>query len=856
MDKTALTSSQSKEYSSINGIRYFPFVFLPFAFLLLVASVVHYYSIVRTERVTIDTQEILNVGLARSSLNTDLATGLSDLKFLANYFSNQGFDASGDIRHEEMVSLLLAFSQQKGLFDQVRFIDIRGNEKIRINYKNGHAESIPCDDMQNKKDRYYFTNAINLKPEEVYISRFDLNIENGEVEQPLKPVIRFAMSISDQNNIKRGIIVLNYLGEKMLKNFVRNTINVSDHIHLVNSNGYWLHSPREDHAWGFVLSHNHRFPILYPRAWLEIKRRLAGQIRTDKGLFSFERVTPLSVANQRLTIGGGAVPKVVDDAEYWYVISHITPDNDVPSLWRFLVQNSPLYLSMLVLIIIGTWLLTMSRLRHRRAEMVNEYERRFRNALENMTLLSISLDVNAKVSFCNDAFVEFCGWKREDIIQKDWSEQFVVAQQRDQINQIFAGLKLERSIPEEIETEIMISDGRHRLVSWHNTLTFDGDGHVTGITAIGEDITEKRQNENQVRKLSKVVEQSPSTVMLTDRFGLIEYVNPKFSEVTGYTSEEVVGLNPRFLKSGETSDAAYGKLWETLQQGNVWQGEFHNRRKNGELYWESAAISALRDDNGQTTNYIAVKEDITERKRLQAELEQRQKEMVRNQALTAMGRMAGEIAHDLRNPLSSVKMAMQILGRQVTDEQKELKEIGLGQVSYMENIITDMLAYARPDSIKSEYVDINQLLEIILKGYEKKLSSLNINVEFKSPQKFLVVTGDPDKLQRLFSNLISNAIQALNHEEIVDRRLLVSASLDKEDELSVLKILICDSGAGLGENEVDKLFEPFFTTQAKGTGLGLAIVRQIAEQHGGSVDLARGENSLTCARVILPPSEP
>ena len=144
-------------------------------------------------------------------------------------------------------------------------------------------------------------------------------------------------------------------------------------------------------------------------------------------------------------------------------------------------------------------------------------------------------------------------------------------------------------------------------------------GDFQGHAGVAIDITERKLAEDELRRLSKAVEQSPASVVITDLNGNIEYVNPKFTEVTGYTLAEARGQNPRILKSGETAPQDYHDLWKTIQTGE-WRGEFHNRKKNGELYWESASICPIRDALGKPAHFIAVKEDITERKRMEAAL--------------------------------------------------------------------------------------------------------------------------------------------------------------------------------------------------------------------------------------------
>ena len=150
----------------------------------------------------------------------------------------------------------------------------------------------------------------------------------------------------------------------------------------------------------------------------------------------------------------------------------------------------------------------------------------------------------------------------------------------------------------------------------------DAAGHIIGTCGISRDITERKRMEEKLRQLSVAVEQSPASIVITNTAGDIEYVNPKFIEITGYTLAEVLGKNPRVLKSGEKSPEAYRELWETISAGKEWRGEFHNKKKNGELYWEFASISPIRDPAGNVTHYVAVKEDITGRKNIEADRDQ------------------------------------------------------------------------------------------------------------------------------------------------------------------------------------------------------------------------------------------
>jgi PAS domain S-box-containing protein len=353
--------------------------------------------------------------------------------------------------------------------------------------------------------------------------------------------------------------------------------------------------------------------------------------------------------------------------------------------------------------------------------------------------------------------------------------------------------------------------------------------------------------------LSQAVEQSPAIVVITNRSGEIEYANRKFTEVSGYAFDEVRGQNPRFLKSGETPDTDYRELWTAINQGGEWRGEFHNRRKDGSLYWEAAAISALRDANGNISHFLAVKEDITERKRLEREVDARNRELARTQTLAAMGQMSTMLAHDLRNPLSSVKMAVQILGKQAESrEGRELAMIGQEQVHYMEDIINDMLTYSRPGELKAVWLEADKLIAGAISTVRRRIAEYGVHVQVNCDSGLPTFSGDPSKLRQLLCNLLVNAFQAVAELPTQQRIVSVRATLVLDGGGKQVRFRVCDTGEGIEPEIRDNLFEPFFTTRTKGTGLGLAIVRQIADLHGGTVRMLDNQPQGTCAELTLP----
>ncbi|HIP52642.1 MAG TPA: PAS domain-containing sensor histidine kinase [Chromatiales bacterium] len=835
--------------SKLNLLKGFLQIFLPLLGLLLVVGVMHYYTLYATERVSRESSEALNVGLAQRMIKSDLKAVVSDLEFLVEHVERQGIFEMPTSEQLERIGLeFLVFAEKKGLYDQIRYLDREGMEVVRINYNDGHPTILLPDELQDKSSRYYFKEAIRLSRHAIYVSPLDLNIESGKIEYPLKPMMRFGTPIFDSQGNKRGIVLLNYLGDRLIDDFTHAAANIADHIELVNQDGYWLSSPDPRNNWGFMLGNDNTFEKRYPGVWAMIQASRNGQFEFDDALYTFTTVYPTRTAT-------GITANDSDAANSeWKIISRIPPPEISSALPTFLQQHLPLYLSMLVLMGFGSGFLAHANLRHRRAEAQTEYEQRFRHTLENMELAAVALDRGGNIRFCNNHFLQLTRWTRAEIEGKSWVDYFAPRDNDGVVREVLKQMANPELFPTQLETPVLTKDGERRLIAWNNTLSYDAEGNVIGVTGIGEDITEKRHAENELRKLLSAVEQSPSIVLITDRQGVIEYVNPKFTQVTGYRPEEIIGKDPSVLKSGETSREEYRKLWDAVSSGGEWRGEFHNRRKNGELYWESAVISAIRNPGGEITNYLAVKEDITERKRLEQEVEARNREIARNQTLTAVGRMASMIAHDLRNPLSSVKMTLQILGKAPggTEDKKvaELRQISLEQIRYMEEILSDMLTYSRPDAIKPEWISLEKTIDAAIGLTQREIDDYKVRIRTHYQQGLPTIFADANKLRQVFSNLISNAAQATRDAEDPEVQLDTMVNLGPNG--TGLSIEICDNGCGIDEEEKERIFEPFYTTHAQGTGLGMAIVKRIIDQHHGSIRVYANKPRGTCVAVVLP----
>lgn len=836
--------------NSYDVLKQFLLILIPLLALLFVTAATHYYTNLHLSKVNLEADETLNIDLGREAIEGELRSVVSDLLFLSQLNELQTILQTPDsTQRKKLEHELLTFSRAKGLYDQIRYLNNKGDEIVRINYQSGNPLVVAKTHLQNKADRYYFKETLAMRAGQAYISPFDLNMEQGRIETPYKPVIRFATPIYDLSGQKRGILVLNFLGDKLLHRFKQAAANIANHIHLLNQDGFWLSSPQPEDAWGFMFDERRSFAKAYPTAWQQIKNKTSGRFESEAGLISFTSVyLAQTISQSGITHNACKIVALAPLALY-----KIDP-------WSFFKRHRSVYGTLVPLLLLSAFFIAHINIKNRKANAQSDYERRFRKTLESVHLAAASLDKQGNVLFCNDYLLKQIGWRRSEMTGKNWLTEFVAEQDQQVTQNLLSDAIKTGTIPSTNETWLKTRSGDPHLFAWNNTLSFDADGKVSHITFIGEDITEQYHTEEQIRILSRAVEQSPNPVIIANTKGIIEYVNPKFTESTGYTAEEAIGRNPSILKSGETDSDEYKDLWETISSGKEWRGLFHNRRKNGELYWEYTSISPIRNSEGEITHYLAVKEDITERKRLEEEVKQRDRELSHTQALAVVGRMASMIAHDLRNPLSSIKMGLQILGKRVIElgnnedwdeEAKEIGYIALEQVRYMENILADLLQFSRPDALQPEWLSVDKLLDMTVSSTEKTIKEINAKVITQYQPQLPTIHGDATRLRQVFSNLILNALQATENINGTPE-IQIHVRVELFDSSPRIIVELRDNGKGFNPDLAEKLFEPFYTSRAKGTGLGLAIVKRILDQHHGTIQLAPNPKGGTCVTVILP----
>lgn len=366
------------------------------------------------------------------------------------------------------------------------------------------------------------------------------------------------------------------------------------------------------------------------------------------------------------------------------------------------------------------------------------------------------------------------------------------------------------------------------------------------------------------RIFASIVEESPTSVIITDLRGNIEYVNRKFTTLTGYSRGEVLGRNPRLLKSGRQSPAVYQELWHTIVAGGEWRGELCNRKKTGELYWELAAISAIRADDGTLAHFIAVKEDITDRKGMEELL--RHAKASAEAANVAKSQFLANMSHELRTPLNSILGFSQLLEMQgadaagrpgaLTDKQREYLRWIRDGGEHLLDMVNDVLDLSKIEAgkvdLEKKPFDTAMLIRRVLTTVRSLAAKKHLHVDTDIDPELGLLDADEVRIKEVLYNLLSNAIKFTDKE----RRIGVEARGRGER----CEITVWDEGIGIDVGDRERIFEPFEQLsrghEDHGTGLGLTIVKNLVELHGGTVSVESEVGKGSRFTVLMPGRQP
>lgn len=379
----------------------------------------------------------------------------------------------------------------------------------------------------------------------------------------------------------------------------------------------------------------------------------------------------------------------------------------------------------------------------------------------------------------------------------------------------------------------------------------------TVLTVMLRDISERVKSEALLRKLSAAIGEAGEAVLITDRNAVIEYVNPAFTEITGYSSEEVLGKTPSILKSHAQNPLLYKDLWETILAGEVWHGTLIDRRKDGSFYPALMNVAPIHNESGVITHFVSLQQDMTEHEKLEAQFIQAQK-------MEAIGTLVGGIAHDFNNMLAALQGNVYLARRQIDDPAvvaDKLEKVDKLSARAAE-MVHQLLTFARKDMVEMRAIHLNAFIKEAIKLSCSAIPE-NISVSKAVTEQKMFIKGDVTQLQQVVMNLLNNARDAVAGNETP----CISVSLESYEADEgfhqlhpeaagdrFAHLVVEDNGSGIASDLIDKVIEPFFTTKGvgKGTGLGLAMVYGAVNTHGGLLEINSEEGQGTTIHIYLP----
>jgi PAS domain S-box-containing protein len=471
------------------------------------------------------------------------------------------------------------------------------------------------------------------------------------------------------------------------------------------------------------------------------------------------------------------------------------------------------------------------------AEGLAENETLHQVLVESMTDGLVVDDREGRLIYVNDQFCRMVAYSRKELLGHHLSE-FLNPANRSILEE--QNRKRAAGAIEPYELSMIRRDGTVIDVLISPQRYEDAAGRMTGSFGVITDLTVFKRVEKERSLLATAIEQSAEAVVITDTDGTIQYVNPAFEDITGYTRSEAVGANPRILKSGEHDHAFYRDLWESISSGQVWSGLFTNRAKDGSLYEEEASISPVRGGDGQIIAYVGVKRDVSEERRLT-------KKLAHSQKLEALSHLAGGIAHNFNNLLMTISGSTELLRLRLPEETRDCEEFMTIEktVARAAEVARRLLSVTHQQELEKEVLDLHDVLSAEIEMLRRVLPE-SISIEYNLSSDLPAVRGDRGQVAQILVNLVVHAgasmpdggVITITASGVTPDAFLLAAHPDAA-EGSYVRLSIADTGAGMDAETRDHVFEPFSTASLdiEDSGLDLAAVYGIVKQHEGMIEV-------------------
>jgi PAS domain S-box-containing protein len=768
--------------------------------------------------------------LYKNIINGDIDGTIGDLRLLATGDAINDYLASGNPADlDRAVRRAIFVSKDNPDYDQIRYIDENGQEGFRVNW---NGEVVPKERLQNKASRGYFQKANALEPGQIFISTIDLNIENGAIEQPLKPTLRLAVPLFDASGRHRGIYVINYRAENLINQLRQYVPRRAARLRLLNEQGYWLAGPSPDTEWGFELPERgaNNLAKTDPALWAKVRDNRVGQESYQGGYFTWEKIEPEDFAP-------GKPVKLVSDDDYLVLATVITPQEWAESL----ASLRETFLALAVILVALTSFMTRFFLARREAQRERD---RFFNLSRDLLCVAGTDGYFKRV---NPAWATTLGYTAEEMTNQPFLA-FVHPEDRDKTA---AEARRAASGGDIIsfENRYRCKDGTYRWLLWSGrTTTEDGT-----IYASGRDLTERKQFEEKLRlseeRYRLMVESLKDyAIFMLAPDGKVMSWNASAERMVGYKAEEIIGqhfsrLHPAGRIAGSISDV---ELKLAAENGRF-EDEGWRVRKDGSRFWANVVTSPMRTTQGELLGFVKVLRDTTVRKEAAERIENLNRELQsRAELLEAANKelesFSYSVSHDLRAPLRHIHGFVEILQKSpaFTGQETARRQMGIiaKAAREMGALIDDLIAFSRTGRTQMQTVEVNMrdLVEQCIRDLELETAGRHIawNVAELSP-----IEGDPGLLRLVWTNLLGNAVKYTRPRPEARIEIGQEERRDAGGQVRDIVYFVRDNGVGFNMAFAAKLFGVFQRLHRpedfEGTGIGLANVQRIIHRHGGKV---------------------
>lgn len=812
-------------------------LWLPLILLLAVVLWQLYRTQVDTDLTVTLASERQSIQLAKQAINAELGLLRSDALYLAEHTSLQQWLETGQSESRQQLSTdLLNFSRQRGLYDQIRFIDAEGLERVRINWNHGQPHAVPADKLQNKSNRYYVRNTLNLNKNTVYISPFDLNIERRAIEQPIKPMIRLGTPVFDHQGRKRGLIVMNYLGQRLLDRLRAIPSESQLGLWLLNAEGYWLLGPQPEMEWGFMYPDRKDMRVAqqYPDIWSLLKDKpLEGQQLREQGLFTYSGVSLMGAFDSNVHNG-------------WVLMTYVSTATLATKTDKHAQNLGITFVVLALLLGLLSGLVTYQGERRLQNEVkLRASESRFRGLLDSAPDAIVIVDRRGCITLTNIQAENWFGYGRtellgqpvENLIPERFREKH--APQREN----YQSAPSTRPMGRDIELYGLRKDGSEFPVEISLSPIAAEQGML--VTSIIRDISARKQAEKAQRQVQaryqELVNNLPVGVYRNTSGvdGYFVEVNPAMLDIFEAKSSEQLLAHPvSHLYCDPAERLAFSD--KIMREGYVKSEELLLKTLNGREFYAAITAVMKRDVNNEVY-FDGIIEDISSRKESEQRIQQlnnslriRSTELeVTNKELEAF---SYSVSHDLRTPLRAMdgfsRTLLDDYGDRLDDRGRDRLDRIRAAAQRMATLIDDLLKLSRVSraELKRETVDLTQLANKVIETLRQNEPERSL--EF-TVQPDLIAQGDVHLLQVVLDNLLGNAWKFTS--QCPDAKIEIGSKAQGDECIYFVR----DNGAGFDMAYADKLFGAFQrlhdTKDFPGTGIGLATVQRVIHKHGGRI---------------------